>query len=169
MSDNATVPSQESVTIVSDEAASQAQEVVVQQGDVPKRKKVFTRADIKKTIDFKVHLPRLYEDYEPWGFKLRLKLSKDAEERRQEYLSLAPVKQTAQASQHALEEVCDLLSELPTGFSDLVYDGQSAGSSWKGYVESATGEAKDLLLAITEGADNLYWASISPREFRTEV
>jgi hypothetical protein len=132
-----------------------------------KAKKVFNRNDIKKTVDFKVNLPKLYPDYEPWGFSMRLKLSREAEEKRQEFLSLSAVEQSAKASEEALLEVCDLLVALPTGFEDLQDTGNGPGDSWRNYVNTApTVESRELLLAITEGADNLYWNSISPREFR---
>ena len=135
--------------------------------EVSTAKKVFTRNDVKKFVEVKVYLPKLYPDYEPWTFKLRLRLSKEAEERRQEMLALSATEATARASEQALDEVCDLLIELPSGFGDLKDTGQGPGHSWKSYVETAPDESsKQLLFAITEGADSLYWASISPREFR---
>lgn len=132
-----------------------------------KPKKVFTKKDIRRTIDVEINMPRLYEGYDPWGFKLRLKLSTEAEERRQEYLSLSASEQTVALSGRNLDEVCDLLTELPTGFGDLIADGKGPGSSFRTYVETCEDPTmKDLLLQIVEGVDNVYWATISPREFR---
>ena len=132
-------------------------------------KKVFSRNDVVRAVKVFVHLPKLYPGYEPWGFELRLKLSQEAEERRQEYLALAPTEATVKLGEQNLDEICDLLVSTPSGFSDIKDDGKGPGSSFRNYVETADAEAKALLMQIVEGADNLYWASISPREFRREV
>lgn len=142
-------------------------EPIEAQLEVAPPKKKFTRSDIRRTIDIEINMPRLYEGYEPWGFKLRLKLSAEAEERRQEYLSLAASEQVVGLSLRNLDEVCDLLTELPTGFDDLKQDGKGPGSSFRSYVETCEDPAmKDLLFQIVEGVDTVYWATISPREFR---
>jgi len=130
-------------------------------------KKVFNRNDIKRTIDLQIVFPKIYPDYEPWGFKFRLKLSREAEETRQQYLSLAAAEQTAKITDQALDEVCDLMAELPTGFSDLVDLGKGAGHSFRSYVTTATDpDMKDFLAMVVEAADSAYWGAITPREFR---
>lgn len=133
-------------------------------------KKVFNRNDVRRSVDVQVVFPRLYPDYEPWGFKMRLKLSREAEDRRQEYLSLSAVKQTEQMTQQALDEVCDLLVELPTGFDDLKDTGKGPGHSFRSYVETATDpDMKEFLAMLVEAADSAYWNAIAPREFRKQV
>lgn len=129
-------------------------------------KKVFTRNDVKKYVQVQVYLPHIYPDYDPWIFKLRLKLTSDAEDRRQEYLSLAPAKQVEKEDEYYLDEVSDLLIELPTGFGDLMDTGQGPGHSFKSYVETADPHAKDTLFAIVKGVSVLYWRYTSPHEFR---
>jgi hypothetical protein len=115
----------------------------IQEKKAPPAKKVFSRSDVK--------------------------LSREAEERRQEYLSLSAADMTVKLREQALDEICDLLVALPKGFSDLQDTGQGPGHSYRSYVETADPETKDILLTITEGADNLYWSSISPREFPRTV
>jgi hypothetical protein len=134
----------------------------------PTAKKVFTKADIKRFFTIKVALPFIYTDFAPWEFDLRLKLSGEAEDRRQEYLALGQSQQTVKLSEQALDEICDLLVNPPRGFGDLLVGGSiNPGTAFRKYVETETDEAtKALLLTIVEGASNLYWGSILPREFR---
>lgn len=133
----------------------------------PAPKKVFNRNDIKRSIELSIIFPKIYPDYEPWGFKMRLKLSREAEERRQIYLSLAATRQTATMSEQALDEVCDLITEMPTGFSDLQATGKGHSDSFRSYVTSATDpDMKDFLAMVVEAADSAYWGAITPREFR---
>lgn len=129
-------------------------------------KKVFSRKDIVKSVDVKVHLPDLYPGYEPWCFKFRLKLSGEADERRQEYFALSPAKQTEQHSERILDEVCDLLVELPTGFAELDKPASDPGRTFRQYVESSDNHARAILDTIVEGANTRYWQIVSPREFR---
>ena len=130
-------------------------------------KKTFTRNDIKRHIELAIVFPKIYPDYEPWGFKFRLKLSAQAEERRQEYLSFAAADQTTKQTEQALDEVCDLLVALPTGFGDLQDTGLGPGHSFRSYVETATDtDMKDFLAMVVEAADSAYWGAIQPREFR---
>jgi hypothetical protein len=134
------------------------------------QKQVWTRNDVKQGLLIAVHLPFLYANYEPWVFNMRIKLSEDAEERRQEYLSLAASEQTVKFPQQALDEVCDLLKSLPTGFGDLKDNGKGPGPSFRSYIETTVDpEAKDLLYKIAIGASNLYWMHVTPREFRKQV
>jgi len=134
------------------------------------KKKVFSKSDVKRFVEASVILPSLYPDFEPWVFKLRLKLSSEADKRRQEYLSLSASKRAVKANDQVLDEICDLLLELPSGFDDLKDNGQGPGASWRAYVETTTDPiARQLLDIVTEGADSLYWNSILPREFRSEV
>lgn len=131
-------------------------------------KKVFSKAKVVRSVEVGVTLPKLYPDFEPWVFKLGLKLSKDAESRRQSYLSLSASDQQVKLEEQALDEICDLLLESPTGFEDLQHiAGPSAGPQFRQYVESTTDiEAKKTLLAIVDGASTLYWRTILPQEFR---
>lgn len=149
-----------------DLADTQAETVAV---EAPPAKKVFTRADVKRHITVEVCLPKLYPGYEPWAFDLRLKLSRDAEERRQEYLALAASQMTVKLKDQVLDEICDLLVAYPRGFSDLPDGSGNPGTAFRAYVESSDPVTKELLLQIVEGADNLYWSSITPREFQRTV
>lgn len=137
---------------------------------VPTPKKVFTREDIKTSVDVVLAMPRLYPDYEPWAFKLKLKLSSKAEEARQDFLSLSAIKQTEGSDAYNLDEIADLLIELPTGFGDLKSDGVGPGSSFKTYVQTCQDPSvKELLYKIVEGVDRVYWNTILPVEFRKSV
>lgn len=132
-----------------------------------KTKRVFTRADIVRSVPVKVVLPFLYEDFEPWVFDFRLKFSQDAEERRQEYLALVPSEQTLKLDEQNLDEVCDLMISTPQGFGDLQDTGQGPGASFKSYVQTTTDPVtKDMLMTVVKGAISLYWRKISPQEFR---
>lgn len=151
------------VTVV-DEASFQA--LPTAPPPVPK-KKVFTRNDIRNSIIVGVELPKMYEGYDPWMFELRIKLSNEAEEKRQKHLSLAPALQLEKANEQYLNDLCDLLVSLPTGFGDLKDNGRGPGASFREYVETCPNPAmKDLLYQISEGAVNLYWRTILPVEFR---
>lgn len=142
-----------------------AQQAEVKKEEKPK--KVFTRNDVKRSIELNIVFPKIYPEYEPWGFKMRLKLSKEAEERRQTYLSLAASEQTASEFEQALDEVCDLLVEMPTGFGDLLATGKGPGDSFRNYVKTATDtDMKDFLAMVVTAADSAYWGAITPREFR---
>ena len=137
----------------------------------PKPKKVFTRNDIKRYLDISVVLPKLYPDFEPWEFKLRLKLSGEAEDRRQEYLTLSAAKQTERSFEQCLDEMCDLLIDFPKGFADLKTDtGLAPGVAFKDYVDNTKdADAKQTLMLIVEGANVLYWRHVMPHEFRPKV
>lgn len=152
----------EGVVVQSAQKALQAEPV-----EAPK--KVFTLADIKRSITVSVHLPKLYPEFDPWEFDLRLKLSKEAEDRRQEYLSLSIGEAAVKLQEQALDEICDLLVALPKGFGDLTDNGKGPGSSFREYVNAAGPAQKEFLYVIVEGADNLYWASVMPHEFRRKV
>jgi hypothetical protein len=133
----------------------------------PAPKKVFTVADVKRHITVKVHLPFIYPDYEPWEFDLRLKLSQDAEERRQQYLALSAAQQTIKLEEQALDEVCDLLVSLPRGFGDLQAIGNNPGKAFEHYVKSITDpDARQTVFNIVKTAEDFYWGMILPREFR---
>ena len=124
----------------------------------------FTRASIKKEIEVKVYIPALYGDHH-FDFPLRSKLSIDAENQRQDYMALAAVNQTSKYSEQCLDEIWDLLRAMPRGFDDLQDNGKGPGQSFREYIETA-GDAKDGLMSIVEGASQLYWAKVLPREFR---
>lgn len=127
-------------------------------------KTTFTRASVAKSLVVKVFIPALYGEH-VFEFPLRPKLSIDAENRRQDYMALAAIQQTSNYAQQCLDEVCDLLNDMPKGFDDLQANGKGPGPSFMEYVETA-GDAKDALLSIVEGASQLYWAKVLPREFR---
>lgn len=141
-------------------------EATVSEDAVSTPKKVFRRDMVVRDIKVSLHMPKLYPDIEPWEFRLRLKLSDDAEERRQEYLSFVPAEQTVKAKDQALDEVCDLLMSLPKGFEDLKDTGKGPGHSFRSYLESAEPEAKATLYQIVEGVSGVYWRTIMPYEFR---
>lgn len=130
-------------------------------------RKVFTRKDVVRNIEVKIALPALYPDFDPWTFKLRLKMTSDAEERRQEYLALSPTEQTLKETEQNLDELCDLIVAMPTGFGDLQDNGQGPGSSFKDYVQTATAEQRPILDSVVRGAMTLYWRKTSPQEFRS--
>lgn len=127
--------------------------------------KGFTRDTVKKHLVVKVCLPALYGDHH-WDFKLRLKLTGEAEDRRQQYLALSAFERTQKWNEQVLDEVCDLLLALPRGFDDLKDNGRGPGSSLREYVETAPEDAKETLYTIIEGASQLYWARSLPQEFR---
>lgn len=130
-------------------------------------KKIFSRNDIVRSVKFSVHLPGLYPDFEPWGFELGLKMSADAEERRQEYLALSASEQTIKEDEQYLDELCDLLRATPTGFGDLQDTGMGPGPSFKSYVQTAEDPAvKEILYNVIRGAMTLYGRKMSPHEFR---
>lgn len=153
------------------EAEIKGQEVPVlneEQGhEVPTKRTVFTRNDVIRNIEVKVALPALYPDFDPWVFRLRLKMTSDAEERRQEYLALSPTEQTIKEADQNLDELCDLIVVTPKGFGDLQDNGQGPGSSFKDYVQTATAEQRPILDSIVRGAMTLYWRKTSPQEFRS--
>lgn len=135
-----------------------------------KTPKVFTRDSVRKTVPVQVHLPALYPGV-VWKFILRLKLSADAEEKRQEFLALAPATQVEKNAQQNLNELCDLLVAVPTGFGDMPTEvgAMTPGDVFHSYVTSAEADARETLDTITSGAITLYWRKISPQEFRTEI
>lgn len=136
---------------------------------IEKVKKIFTRADVKKFITCPIHFPFLYPDFEPFEFDLRLKLSKEAQEQREEFMSLSAAAMTEGLQEQALNEICDLLVNPVRGFGDLEDTGSGPGHSFRSYVETSDPDFKAQLLQIVEGVDNWYWASLQPREFRRKV
>lgn len=140
------------------------------QPELPKPKlRVFRRSDTVRSVWVKLALPDLYPGYEPWTFELGLKLTEQAEERRQEYLALTPTEFTVRAAEQNLDELCDLLRSMPQGFGDLQDNGQGPGPSFMDYVKTADTGTKDMLMAIVQGAITLYWRKISPQEFRKSL
>lgn len=138
--------------------------------ETPKPKtRAFVRTDVKPYIEKKIILPSLFpvDEYDPFQFRFKIKLSGDAMERREQYLSLAAAEQTIKQSEQALDEVCDLLYDLPQGFGDLKQLGLNPGESFKSYVNSTTDATqKAVLMTIVEGANSAYWNAVAPREFR---
>lgn len=132
-------------------------------------KKVWTRGDVVRHIGVSVVLPSLYPNFEPWEFDLRLKLSQEAEERRQEYIALSAAQMTVKENDQNLDDLCDLLISAPRGFDDLKDDGRGPGSSFKDYVTTSPPDVRAQLDNIVQGAITLYWRKISPQEFRPKV
>lgn len=131
--------------------------------------KVFTRNDIVRVIPINIIFPNIYPGY-VWKFKLKLKLSEQAEDRRQEYLSFSPMERTIKADAQALDEVCDLITEMPEGFGDLIATGQGPGPSLRSYVETAPDpDMKAFLYMLVNAVDRAYWNAISPMEFRPAI
>lgn len=135
--------------------------------------KVFTRNEVKRFIPVDILLPLLYPGYAPWGFKFKLALSKDMDEKKQEFLSLSAQEQTDKDYSQSLDEICDLMLELPTGFGDLNPEGRTVaepGKVFRAYVQGTTdSEALQTLKIIVKGAANEYWTKIAPRSFRGTV
>lgn len=129
--------------------------------------KVFTRKDVRRTVPVSIHFPQLMPGI-VFGFEMRLKLSQEAEDSRQEYLSLSQADQTLKQDEQNLNELCDLLVNYPTGFGDLQTQ-LPPKDAFKDYVKNADPEAKAFLNNLVQGAINVYWRKISPQEFRKTV
>ncbi len=132
-------------------------------------KTLFTRAAVTRSVPVHIHFPGLMPDLAPFKFNLRLKLSADAEERREEYMALSATEQTVKNSEQQLDELCDLLTKLPSGFGDLESNGGTPGESFKSYVLGSDPATKDFLFNTVQGAMTLYWRKLSPHEFRPAV
>lgn len=155
---------------IADQLAAQSNEAKAQAKEAPVvDKKVWTRAQVVRSVKCPVILPALYPDVDPWVFDMRLKLSVDAEERRAVYLALSPSEQTVKEQEQNLDEVCDLLNTMPTGFGDLKENGMGPGPSFKDYVMSSDEATKQTLFTIVRGAINLYQRKTSPHEFLGKV
>lgn len=148
---------------------SPVEKVIDEKDEKKNPPKVWTRKDAVKFVTVPLHLPKLYPDFDPWVFKMRLKLSSEAEERRQTYLALSASERTSRIDEQMLDEVCDLLVSMPTGFGDLQDTSNGPGHSFKSYVETSAPDEKILLSKIVEGVSNHYWAFLMPREFRPAV
>lgn len=142
-------------------AATQPQIIPENTSEAPK---VFTRKDVRRTVPVSLHFPQLMPGI-VFGFEMRLKLSQEAEDNRQEYLSLSQADQTLRQNDQNLEELCDLLVKYPTGFGDLNKE-LGPKEAFKDYVKNADPEARAFLDNLVQGAINMYWRKISPQEFR---
>lgn len=142
---------------------------VVEQGQksAPPPNKIFNRSDVIKSVPVAVHLPMILPGYDPFEFDLRLKLSKEAQENREQFLALSQAAQVTQEDDVNLNELCDLMTRMPKGFADLTDIGTGPGDSFKSYVKTATGPSRELLNIIVRGATNLYWKKLAPQEFRS--
>lgn len=131
-------------------------------------KKFFTRRDVKRYVPISLYFPTLYPDYEPISFKFKLALSSEVEKQKESYLALSATEQTKDEFKQALDEVCDLLIELPEGFGDLTeVKGEPPATTFRRYVEETTDpDALFFLKKIVVGADGQYWNTIFPRLFR---
>src|SRR5689334_12432569 len=98
MSNDTTNPFQgESTPVITATAPVSTEAPIKEAPKAQKPKKIFSLKDVVRTVTCPVHLPKLYPDFEPWVFKLRIKLSKEAEDRRQEYFTLSQMEQTVKA------------------------------------------------------------------------
>jgi hypothetical protein len=140
--------------------------------DPPKKR--FTLSQVVPTVTARVHLPFLYEGFEPFVFVFRIALTKDMQAQREAYLALAPSKRKEGFEKQRLDEVCDLLSALPEGFGDIgsVVEGgtamKSPGECFREYYNAAVKRGpnhKATLDMIVEGAYNIYTSSVAPQEF----
>lgn len=139
----------------------------------PKPKKRFTLDTVIPTVTARVHLPFLYEDFEPWTFVFRVALTRDMQAKKDAYLALAPSKRKEQFEQQRLDEICDLLSELPSGFGDIgsvlgSTGTKSPGEEFRDYYLQAVKRGPNhraTLDAIIEGAYNIYTSTVTPQEF----
>jgi hypothetical protein len=122
-------------------------------------------------VPISLALPFIFEDYEPWTFKLRYKLSADAEKRRQKHATLAPAKKAEMIDERNLDELCDLLVELPTGFDGLKeVQGQKPGDTFMNYVKTISDpNGKAIVMQVVGGALDHYWGKLMPQEFRPTV
>lgn len=136
---------------------------------------VFTLKSVVRVITVTLHWPALYPNHASWVFKFRLALSDAMQKKREEWIAL-PVGQSSEKGRYreeALDEVCDLLTDLPEGFGDIrsaEYGsaGQDPGSVFRNYVNRAAmqdPETKETIYRIVEAANNGYYAKVSPREF----
>jgi hypothetical protein len=141
--------------------------------------KLFTLADVNRVVTVPVHWPHLYPGFAPWVFKLRLALSDKMQKKREEWLAL-PIGESSEKDkfrEECLDEICDLLTDVPTGFGDLKdprfgQPGQNPGSVFRNYVTAATsqdGETKETIYKIIEAVSNSYWSRVSPREFHQAI
>jgi hypothetical protein len=136
------------------------------QGQQPAPPRLFTRATVVRTVDVHVQLPRLYPTFH-WAFKLRVMLSGEQQKKRDDWGALPPNKQSTGQKAEYLDELCDLMADYPEGFGDLLTEGGMApGEKFRQYYNETTdATAKFVLDLIIEGAINLYWASVTPREY----
>lgn len=137
----------------------------------PKPKKRFNRSgDVPKFIPIKIIFPTILPDFDPFEFDLRFSLSQDAEDKRQEWMQKSVSEQLTQENEQYLDQIGDLLVNLPRGFEDLVELPSGPGESFKSYVRTCPDpHVKELLNMIVRGVNTAYWNAISPREFRGEV
>lgn len=132
--------------------------------------KVFTRNAIVRTIPIRLIFPKIYPGFKPFVFKLGIKLSKAAAEQREQYLALSAQEATERYAEQCLNEVCDLLREMPEGFGDLQPVGRGPGDAFRSYVTTTTDpDGRDFLDLVCIGAATVYWNSIAAHEFRPKT
>jgi hypothetical protein len=143
--------------------------------EAPAPKRLFSFNDYKRTIQISVD-SRIYPDCEPWGFKLRMALSKDVQRRREEWLGLPVAESEEKRPEQVLDEVCDLLAEVPTGFAELddkrAHAAMSPGQILRNFynnVKAQDAEKGQFLFSIIEAAHVGYWNVVTPRAFLTPL
>jgi hypothetical protein len=130
--------------------------------------KLFTLNDVKRVVEVPVKWDSMYPGYEPWGFKFRLALSKEVEKARQTFLGLPEDEANNKETYRTLilDQICDLLVDVPTGFGDMQSDGRSAGDTLKAYLEGIVDpDQKETVWRILITANNGYWTRCSPQSF----
>lgn len=130
--------------------------------------KLFTLSDVKRVVEVPVTWPSMYPGFLPWEFEFRLALSKEVDKARQTFLGLPEEEARDQKRYRALilDQVCDLLVRLPTGFGDLQDNGQAPGVVFRQFVEGITDpDQQETVYRITFAANNGYWNRCSPQSF----
>ncbi len=78
----------------------------------------FNKAGVITQLDVKFSLPRQYPDVK-FLFPMRLQLSREAQAAQQQFLALGDDDRTARQHAHNVEQLADLLIEVPSEFDDF--------------------------------------------------
>lgn len=130
----------------------------------------FTRKTVPRSIIITVGLPKLLPDLK-FTFKLRLALSKEIQDATQKLVGRPQAEIDAAQKTATLDEVCDLLQDVPTGFGDWPTDDNRApGLVLHDYVTQTNDpDARFILDTLISGVNRAYWGTVAPREFPSEV
>ncbi len=119
------------------------------------------------TVTVKIGFPEWYPDLKPFVFKLGLELSPEVEKRKQKWLALSVAQRKPTEFEQSLEELCDLLTETPEGFSQLKGESKDPGKMFREFIEHApTAKAKMFARILVIGVIEGYYQMIAPRLFR---
>lgn len=127
-----------------------------------------------RRIGIKVLWPRLLgANHEPIIFKLRIALSGDMQKQIEEAAALSQEKQVKLQKAQMLDELCDLLTDRPTGLAGFPEDNIDPGLLMRRYVgmvrEHGDNDSIYIVEQIIRAANNGYWAAASPQSFSYEV